>query len=136
MLASMLLLFAAGGMFQHATVVQMDLTNCVAPQHSILSTLAATNEAPQHDVCAEYVLASPTVVFRVQAKKSETLMVPGEVVSYRAGKGKLFLRRDDDGGDLESTVLCMRAISASGDNCGMVSAPPTTQKASIRAGTP
>ena len=119
MLTSVILFFAVGGMFQRATVVQMDLTNCVAPAHSIISTLAATNEAPQHDVCAEYVLASPTVVFRVQAKKSETLMVPGEVVSYRAGKGKLFLRRDDDGGDLESTVLCMRSTSADGDACGL-----------------
>ena len=119
MLTSVLLFFAVGGMFQRATVVQMDLTDCATPQHSIIAALAGDQAGTQHDACAEYIITSPTVIFRVQAKKSETLMVPGEVVSYRAGKGKLLLRRDDNQGDLESTVLCMRSTSAPGDACGL-----------------
>ncbi len=119
MLTSVILFLAIGGTFQRATVVQMDLTDCATPQHSVIAALAGEPTNAQHDVCAEYVLESPTVVFRVQAKKSETLMVPGEVVSYRAGKGKLLLRRDDNQGELESTVLCMRSTSAPGDACGL-----------------
>lgn len=119
MLATVLLFFAAGGMFQRATVVQMDLTDCATAQHSVLSTLAGEPGNAQHDSCAEYVLASPTVIFRIQAKKSEMLMVPGEVVSYRTGKGKLVLRRDDNQGEVEGIVLCMRSANAPGDACGM-----------------
>lgn len=112
------LFLSIGGMFQSATVVQMDLTDCVSAQHSILETLAGTPGVPQRTSCAEYVLTSPTVVFRLQAKRSETLLVPGEVVSYRTGKGKLYLRRDDGGGELETTVTCMRSIHSPGDTCG------------------
>ena len=119
MLISVVLLFALGGMFERASVVQMDLADCVAPQRSLLATLAGEPAISQRESCAEYVIASPTVIFRVQAKKSETLMVPGEVVSYRAGKGKLYLRRDDNGGELEATVLCMRAAGHPGDDCGL-----------------
>jgi len=120
MLATVFLFFAfGGGMFQRASVVQMDLANCVVPQHSVIAALTGAPEGAQNDVCAEYVIASPTVVFRIQAKKSETLMVPGELVSFRAGKGKLYLRRDDNQGELEATVLCMRGANAPGDACGM-----------------
>jgi hypothetical protein len=118
MLAMLLLLFAAGGAFQTATVIQMDLTDCVTPQHSVLAAIAGEPSSNQTESCAEYVLASPHVVFRIQARKSEMLMVPGEVVSYRVGKGKLHLRRDDNQGELEATVLCMRATSTPGDACG------------------
>ena len=119
MFATVLLFFGTVGMFQRATVVQMDLTDCATAQHSVLATLSGEPANAQHDSCAEYVLSSPTVIFRVQAKKSEMLMVPGEVVSYRTGKGKLLLRRDDNQGELETTVLCMRSATTPGDACGM-----------------
>src|SRR5512140_1087215 len=101
MLHIALLFLSFGTMFQRATVVQMDLTDCATPQHSVMTALAGQPADGQRDSCAEYVLSSPTVIFRVQAKKSDILMVPGEVVSYRTGKGKLLLRRDDNLGELE-----------------------------------
>ena len=136
MLTSILLFFAIGGTFQRATVVQMDLADCAAPQHSVMAALSGLPEGTEHNGCAEYVLASQTVIFRVQAKKSEVLMVPGEVVSYRAGKGRLFLRRDDNQGELESTVLCMRSMSAPGDACGMKSEDEPATKHPVRARIP
>ena len=133
MLALAVLFLSFGSMFQRASVVQMDLTDCVMPQHSVIAALSGVPEPAQHDRCAEYLLSSPTVVFRIQAKKSETLMVPGEIVSFRAGKGKLFIRRDDEGGELESTVLCMRAVNIPGDACGMPeNAPPVQAKTQVR----
>ena len=133
MIALTLLLFATGGMFQRASVMQMDLVDCVTPQHSVIAAISGTPETAQHDVCAEYVVASPMVIFRVQAKKSEMLMVPGEVVSYRAGRGKLLLRRDDNQGDVEATVLCMRAANAPGDACGMKKDEESTVVKAARA---
>ena len=134
MLTVLLLFFAVGGTFQRATVVQMDLTDCASPQHSVMAALSGAPESAEHNGCAEYILTSPTVIFRVQAKKSEMLMVPGEVVSYRTGKGKLYLRRDDNQGELESTVLCMRSAAAPGDACGMKSddAPPLRTALRVR----
>lgn len=110
---------AMGSMFSRASVVQMDMVSCVVPQHSIVAALSGVPATQQTDTCAEYVILSPTVIFRVQAKKSEMLMVPGENVSFRTGKGKLYLRRDDEQGELEATVLCMRATNAPSDGCGM-----------------
>jgi len=136
MLTVAVLFLSLGGMFQRATVVQMDLTDCVTSSHPILSALAGEPASPQHDACAEYLIASSTVIFRVQAKKSEMLMVPGEVVSYRAGKGKLFLRRDDNQGELEGTVLCMRSTSAAGDWCGMKSDDFPQAKPAMRTRIP
>jgi len=131
------LFLSLGGMFQRATVVQMDLTECVAPQHSVLAALSGEPGATaSRDSCAEYVIASPTVIFRVQAKKSEMLMVPGEVVSYRTGKGKLILRRDDGQGELEGTVLCMRSASAPGDACGTKNDDFPQAKTEMRARIP
>ena len=109
MLVLTVLFLSLSPMFQRATVVQMDLTDCAAPTHSILSALSGAPDTVQRDSCAEYVLSSPTVIFRLQAKRSEVLMVPGDVVSFRTGKGKLYLRRDDDDGEVEATVLCMRS---------------------------
>ena len=136
MLSLLILFLAIGGTFQRATVVQMDLADCAAPQHSIMAALSGAPEGTERNGCAEYVLASPTVIFRVQAKRSEMLMVPGEVVSFRTGKGKLVLRRDDNQGELESTVLCMRATSAPGDACGMKSEDEVTAKGPVRARIP
>ncbi len=129
-------LLSLGPMFQRASVLQMDLVDCVTPQHSVIAALAGEPAGPQHDVCAEYVLASPTVIFRIQAKKSETLMVPGEVVSFRAGKGKLVLRRDDNQGELEGTVLCMRSTNAPGDACGMKQEEEPQVKRPVRTRIP
>jgi len=136
MLLLTVLFLALGGTFQRATVVQMDLTDCATPQHSILAALSGSPETAERNGCAEYVIASQTVIFRVQARKSEMLMEPGEVVSYRTGKGKLFLRRDDNQGELESTVLCMRAINAPGDACGMKEPDFPQTKAAMRARIP
>jgi hypothetical protein len=108
-----------GPMFQRATVVQMDLADCAAPHHSFLSSVAGVPETTQREACPEYVLTSSTVVVRLQTRKSEVLLVPGEGVNFRTGKGKLYLRRDDDGGELEGTVLCMRSANAVGDSCGV-----------------
>lgn len=136
MLATVLLFFAAGGMFQRATVVQMDLTDCATSQRSVLAALSGDPANAPRDSCAEYVLASPTVIFRVQAKKSEMLMMPGEVVSYRTGKGKLLLRRDDNQGELESTVLCMRSANTPGDACGMKADDFPQMKTAMRTRIP
>ena len=136
MLATVILFFAAGGMFQRATVVQMDLTDCAAPQHSVMAALSGVPESAERNGCAEYILSSPTVIFRVQAKKSEMLMVPGEVVSYRTGKGKLLLRRDDNQGELESAVLCMRSAGAPGDACGMKEPDFPQTKTAVRTRIP
>ena len=91
---ALVLFLTLGGMFQRATVVQMDLTTCVAPHRSVLAALSGTPDDSLRESCAEYVIASASIVFRVQARKSEVLMVPGEVVSFRTGKGKL-LRRNE-----------------------------------------
>lgn len=44
--------------------------------------------------------------------------MPGEVVTFRTGKGKLYLRQDDQGGEVEATVLCMRSVKIP-DACGI-----------------
>ena len=113
------LVLALGPAFQRASVVQMDLAHCAVPRHSFLSTMSGVADTAQHDTCAEYVLRSATVVFRLQSKKSELLLIPGEVVSFRTGKGKLYLRRDDENSEVEGTVLCMRSLSSNGDSCGV-----------------
>lgn len=62
MLVITLFFLSLSPMFQPATVVQMDLTDCAAPRHSILSALSGVPETTGRDACAEYVLSSATVI--------------------------------------------------------------------------
>jgi len=118
MLALAQLAWAGGGdYFQRAMVMQMDATQCQAARPSILATLAGTEEPPKKVDCAEYVLISPTTIFRVQASKSSPLMLLSEQVNFRAGKGHLVLRRDDETTWFEVTVVCMRLLNSRQNDC-------------------
>ena len=107
----------SGGFFQRATVMQMDAAQCQAGRPSILATLAGTEEPAKKEACAEYVLVSPTTLFRVQASRSAPLLLPAEEVNFRTGKGHLVLRRDDDSTEFEVTVVCMRLLSSRQGGC-------------------
>ena len=118
-MTSLVLLFLAliGGL-SRATVIQMDLNECVTPRHQVLAALSGAADT-EKGVCTEYLLASSTVAFRVQAKTSQVLIAPGETVSFFSRKGKMYLQRDDNGAKVETTVTCMRSVTEQGDLCGL-----------------
>lgn len=107
----------AGGFFQHATVLGMQATECVGSRHSVMAALSGVNDTSRHESCSEYILVSPTAVFRVQASKSAPLLLPSEEVSFRTGKGSLVVRRDDQQEDFEVKVVCMQLRSNHQDSC-------------------
>ena len=111
--------WAGGGLFQRAAVTSMQTTDCVTSHRSVLATLSGTPET-RHELCAEYLLVSPTTVFRVQASKSAPLLLPPEEVNFRAGKGALVLRRDDQREEFEVKVICMQLRGSKHETCAAV----------------
>ena len=110
--------WAGGGLFQRATVTSMHTTECVSSHHSVLAALSGTPDT-RHELCAEYLLVSPTTVFRVQASKSAPLLLPPEEVNFRAGKGALVLRRDDQQEEFEVKVICMQLRTSKQETCAV-----------------
>src|ERR1041385_3532854 len=93
--------WAAGGFFQRATVMGMQTTECISSHRSVMAALSGVNDTSRHENCSEYILVSPTAVFRVPAAKSAPLLLPSEEVNFRTGKGSLVVRRDDQPEDFE-----------------------------------
>jgi len=114
----------AGGLFQHATVLQMDTTTCLTGHRSVLATLSGAEDSPKREDCAEYILVSPTTLFRVQASRSQPLLLPGEDISFRPGKGSLRIRRDDESGEFDVSVICMRLRSNRQGGCALADEAP------------
>jgi hypothetical protein len=108
----------AGGLFQRASVISMQTNDCACARRSVLAALSGAADI-RHELCAEYLLVSPSIVFRVQASKSAPLLLPAEEVSFRSGKGSLVLRRDDDQGEFEVKVLCMQLRNSRQGSCGI-----------------
>ncbi|MGI9101371.1 MAG: hypothetical protein ACR2IF_02900 [Terriglobales bacterium] len=94
----------------------MDSTDCLKRHHSIRAALSGMPD-DSLEVCAEYVLTSATTVFRVQANKSAPLLLPAEEISFRAGKGSLMVRRDDESAEFEMNVICMRLRNSKDGAC-------------------
>jgi len=111
--------WAAGGNFQRATVTAMQTTECVMSRHSVMAALSGAGDTSRHESCSEYVLVSPTAIFRVQASKSAPLLLPAEEVGFHTGKGSLVVRRDDQQGDFEVRVVCMQLRNSSHQTCAV-----------------
>lgn len=110
--------WAGGGLFQRATVTAMQTTDCVTSHHSVLAALSGAPDN-RRDLCAEYILVSPITIFRVQASKSAPLLLPPEDVNFRAGKGALVLRRDDQQEEFEVKVICMQLRGSKQESCAV-----------------
>jgi hypothetical protein len=123
----------ASGFFQRATVMGMQTTECIGARHSVMAALSGANDTSRHENCSEYILVSPTAVFRVQATKSAPLLLPSEEVNFRTGKGSLIVRRDDQQEDFEVKVVCMQLRSNRHDSCvGAVEAIATSSSRASR----
>ena len=110
--------WAGGGLFQRAAVTSMQTTDCVTSHRSVIAALSGVPDT-HHELCAEYLLESPTTVFRVQASKSAPLLVPPEDVNFRSGKGALVLRRDDQQEEFEVKVICMQLRNSKHETCAL-----------------
>jgi hypothetical protein len=110
----------AGGLFQRATVLAMRTTECVSSRPSVLAALSGVPDTSRHENCAEYLMVSPTTVFRVQASKSAPLLLPPEEVNFRAGKGALVVRRDDQQEEFDVKVICMQLRTSKQETCAVV----------------
>ena len=111
--------WAGSAFFQRAAVMSMQTTDCINSHHSVLAALSGTPDTTRHELCAEYLLVSPTTVFRVQASKSAPLLLPPEDVNFRAGKGALVLRRDDQQEEFEVKVICMQLRGSKPETCAL-----------------
>jgi hypothetical protein len=116
--------WAGGGFFQRAIVTSMQTAECVSGRRSFAATMSGMPDTSRHENCAEYILVSPTTIFRVHASKSAPLLLPAEEVSFRPGKGALVLRRDDQQEDLEVKVVCMQLRNSKQDRCALADSPP------------
>ncbi len=88
---------------REALVTSMDTVQCSASSvMAALSGMPATQKA-----CSEYVLESPTVLYRVRPHKNEALLPVGEVVWIRFSKNHLQVRVDDSQQDYEFDVVSM-----------------------------
>jgi hypothetical protein len=123
--------WAGGGLFQRAAVTSMQTTDCVTSHRSVIAALSGTPDT-RHELCAEYLLVSPTTVFRVQASKSAPLLLPPEDVNFRAGKGALVLRRDDQQEEFEVKVICMQLRTSKQETCAVVESSLTMTASSPR----
>jgi hypothetical protein len=110
--------WAGGGLFQRAAVTSMQTTDCVTSHRSVIAALSGVSDTHK-DLCAEYLLESPTTIFRVQASKSAPLLVPPEDVNFRSGKGALVLRRDDQQEEFEVKVICMQLRGSKRETCSL-----------------
>lgn len=110
--------WAGGGLFQRAAVTSMQTTDCVTGHRSVLAALSGTPDS-RRELCAEYLLVSPITIFRVQASKSAPLLLPPEEVNFRAGKGALVLRRDDQQEEFEVKVICMQLRGSKQETCAV-----------------
>jgi hypothetical protein len=110
--------WAGGGFFQRAAVTSMQTTDCVASHRSVIAALSGVPDTHK-ELCAEYILESPTTIFRVQASKSALLLLPPEDVNFRAGKGALVLRRDDQQEEFEVKVICMQLRGSKHETCAL-----------------
>jgi hypothetical protein len=117
--------WAGGGFFQRATVTHMQTTECVSGRRSFAATMSGMPDTSRHETCAEYILVSPSTVFRVHASKSAPLLLPAEEISFRPGKGALVLHRDDQQEDFEVKVVCMQLRNSKQDNCAVADNPPS-----------
>ncbi len=111
--------WAGAGSFQRATVTEMRTTPCVAAKRSAMTILLGASDTPRQENCAEYLLVTPTTVFRVQASTSAPLLLPAEEVSFHSAKGGLVLRRDDSQQELEVRVVCMQLRSSEDGACAL-----------------
>jgi hypothetical protein len=89
-----------------------------------MAALSGTPGEPRREDCVEYVFMSPTTMFRVQASRSQPLLLLGEEVSFRPAKGSLRVRRDDETGEFDVSVVCMRLRSANYGGCVSVDDDP------------
>lgn len=110
--------WAGSTFFHRASVTSMQTTDCVTSHRSVLAALSGATDT-HHDLCAEYVLVSPLTIFRVQASKSAPLLLPPEEVNFRAGKGALVLRRDDQQEEFEVKVICMQLRGSKHETCAV-----------------
>ncbi len=118
-------LWAGGGSFQRATVTEMQTTECVESKRSVLAALSGVSES-RHEYCAEYILVSPTIIFRVQTSKSAPILLPAEEVNFRSRKGGLTVRRDDEREEFDVKVVCMQLRGSKHVTCAAaVEVPPT-----------
>jgi hypothetical protein len=123
--------WAGGGLFQRAAVTSMQTTDCVTSHRSVIAALSGTPDT-RHELCAEYLLVSSTTVFRVQASKSAPLLLPPEDVNFRAGKGALVLRRDDQQEEFDVKVICMQLRTSKQETCAVVESSLTMTASSPR----
>ena len=108
--------WGGGGLFQRAAVTSMQTTDCVTSHRSVIAALSGVPDT-RKELCAEYLLESPSTIFRVQASKSAPLLIPPEDVNFRAGKGALVLRRDDQPEEFEVKVICMQLRGSKPETC-------------------
>jgi hypothetical protein len=113
---------AAPKFYEKATVVQMNTAKCMSMQadnHGVVGALfgPAQASAAQNLSCAQYVLQSERVLYRVQARKgSDAQLLPlGEQVSIRLHKNHLLVRPDDADKEFEFGVISMTLRTATGN---------------------
>jgi len=89
---------------REALVTSMDTVQC-SVNSGVMATLSGVPAIQK--TCSEYVLESPSVLYRVRPHKNDALLPVGEIVSIRFSKNHLHVRVDDSNQEYEFDVVSM-----------------------------
>jgi len=89
------LLAAQIGIYQHGTVVRMHMGDCVSAHRGFMVAFGGPAMPASEDVCPEYTLVSPKVVYVIVGKFSNQLIPLAESIDFRLHNNELAVRVDD-----------------------------------------
>jgi hypothetical protein len=83
------------GMYQHGSVVRMQMTDCTLAHNGLMLAFGPPMPQPGQESCPEYTLVSPTVVYLIVGKSSNQLIPLAEIIDFRLHRRELVVRIDD-----------------------------------------
>lgn len=88
-------LVAWAGPNQTATVVRMEMADCVSTHRGFVETLSGAPSRSSGELCPEYTLVSQRVVYDIVAKSSTPILPLDEPMVFRLEKNEVLIRIDD-----------------------------------------
>ena len=83
------------GMYQHGTVIRMQMGDCTLTHKSFMTAFGPPQAPASTDTCPEYTLVTDRIVFVIVAKSSNQLVPLAEVIDFRLLNRELVVRVDD-----------------------------------------
>lgn len=96
-----------GRFYSNALVVSMNVTACYKPGGGVMAALMGGEARAPYFYCAEYLLESDRVRYRIHAREHSALLPVGETVKLRMSKNRLLVRVDDSEEESDFDVISM-----------------------------